>query len=379
MQIYNCWILRYPQSILVALLKEQSLYAACVFPNTSKSRMHQLYKAKVKRYIPALQGAFVSLGSAQQMAFLPTQQPLKPGLMQLVQLDRDPVDNKHARCTLNLRVPHPLAIVKKGRGNIFFGETAKQREGRLRALLKPLIPDGCDIIVRRRALLLSEKELIEGVLHAVEQWSAIQSCAQSSWSSAGLVPYPHFSTALLPNVLQFAAGAEHYYVEDREVYNDLQRYWSIVPSAQRPGIAHIERSDVCVPHVIAKGIAQARHGTIDLPSGGNVQLFYAGPLSFIDINMQNFRASLRGLDSFLAMNLKALEHIAGLLRQLNLQGMICIDCISMKRAEDREYLLKKARQFFQEDVLTVKVEGISGMSLLHLTRERLGLPLRSLD
>jgi ribonuclease G len=109
-----------------------------------------------------------------------------------------------------------------------------------------------------------------------------------------------------------------------------------------------------------------------------VQLFYAGPLSFIDINMQNFRASLRGLDSFLAMNLKALEHIAGLLRQLNLQGMICIDCISMKRAEDREYLLKKARQFFQEDVLTVKVEGISGMSLLHLTRERLGLPLRSL-
>ncbi len=105
-----------------------------------------------------------------------------------------------------------------------------------------------------------------------------------------------------------------------------------------------------------------------LPNGGNIIIQPTAALTAIDIN--------KGSDkrSHLAANIEAAQEIARQIRLRNTGGIITVDFLKMKQA-DQKHLLKTLDELTYEDPCTVQIHGFTKLGLLEMTRKRRTPPL----
>ncbi len=101
-----------------------------------------------------------------------------------------------------------------------------------------------------------------------------------------------------------------------------------------------------------------------LPSGANLIIQEAAALTAIDVNSG---ADKRGR---LAINIDAGREIARQIRLRNMGGILVVDFLKMKGAEEREKLLRALEDAFNEDPCTVQIHGFTALGLLEVTRNR---------
>lgn len=121
---------------------------------------------------------------------------------------------------------------------------------------------------------------------------------------------------------------------------------------------------------VEEKIAEALSGVVDLSGGANLVVENTKGATVIDVN----GGSLAPLQA----NLLAASAIPPLLRFQNISGLIVVDFIDLKRAQDQARVLKTLDSGFRHDPLSVCRTDFNRFGQVSLKRPRKGVSLRSL-
>jgi len=122
---------------------------------------------------------------------------------------------------------------------------------------------------------------------------------------------------------------------------------------------------------ITKQVKASFGKTVNLNSGAYLIIEHTEALHVIDVNSGYKNVSNNQEQNALATNLEAAEEISRQLRLRDIGGIIVVDFIDMKQAENKRTLYEKMEEFMKADRARHSVLPISKFGLMQITRQRM--------
>lgn len=304
-----------PGEIRGALLRDGAVWDVELHRANAPQRVGALYRGRVRRIDPAINGAFVDIGIGQD------------GFLRA----RDAV--------------------------LVDGEGGAEAGGRRNAQIAQVLHEGQRVVVRVVADAFADK----GPRLAAEP-------GDTAGEPACLEPSP----SPVVHILERFADPER---TDAIVCGDgalarAARSWAESFFPDLAGRVERDSGSPFRDHGVDEAIEQALGRRVALPGGAELVFDMAESLCAIDVNAggQSGKASRAARD----VNLRAVREIARQLRLRNIAGAIVIDALRMGARDDRNRVLDALRSALRGDSSTCHVLGVSALGLIEMTRTRTG-------
>ena len=366
-----------PGELRIAVTRAGRPWELAIARPSRPTLIGNVYLGRVRRVEPALDAAFVDIGTGEP-AFLSLAPAARPseGEALLLQVTADPVDGKGPVVSRRIALPGRYLVYTPGRPGTAAGKRFADPDLRRRLqglLLGRLQPDE-GAIVRNAAASAGEAALAAELEALRALWAAIRSGAAASDPPALL----HADLPALPKLLRDRAPVVPVLIDDATALAAARRYAGdhapeLVPSLQ----LWREREPLFEAHGIEGEIEAARDGSAPLPSGGALHLGTSRALTAIDVDSATHPGRGRSGDMLLSVNLEAAVEAARLIRLRNIGGLIVIDFAGAPQGAAARAVDARLRAAFAEDVAETRLVPMSVLGLVELSRQRLGPSLAS--
>ena len=148
-------------------------------------------------------------------------------------------------------------------------------------------------------------------------------------------------------------------------------------AADRDFVLHAEKTPLFAARQLEDQVEALLQPRADCPGGGCLLIEPVETLTAIDVNAGRHDGR-GGVRQALEVNLAAVPVIARQLRLRALSGLIVVDFLAMKKAEDRKAVAASLREATAQDPEPCQVFGLSPSGLLEMTRRRGRAPLHEL-
>ena len=402
-----------PNEILTALLEDTRLVSLQKETRDESYTVGNLYLAKVKKLMPGLNAAFVNVGYEKD-AFLhyldlganfkTYSQYLKDSLEDkrtipnisktkfqgdidkhgsitdlltcgqelIVQIAKEPISSKGPRLTTEISFTGRLLVLIPFSDKISVSQKIRSSEerSRLRQLIESIRPKNFGVIIRTSAEGKRVAELNNELKTLVKYWE--DSIAKAQRATAPSLLYEEESRAV--NLIRdiFSPSFENIYVNDEEVYQQIQNYVSSIASDKKDVVKFYSKETPIFDHFcITKQIKTSFGRTVSFKSGAYIIIESTEALHVIDVNSGNRSKSSSNQESnALDVNLRAADEIARQLRLRDMGGIIVIDFIDMAQAEHRQALYDHMKEVMQNDRARHNILPLSKFGLMQITRQR---------
>jgi ribonuclease G len=367
-----------------ALLDERGLVEYRAEWPDSRSAVGDIYKGRVTRVEKGLGAAFVDIG-AERAGFLPLADlPDVPteGQALVVQVTRDALEGKGARLTakptlagiLLVLSPHAPGVSLSSR----IGEI-RDRE-RLFAIVEGLARDGEGLVARTAAGAASAEALEAEVGRLRAAWGDVADRARAAEAPSLL----YESEDVVLRLLSENAGRLSEVVADsRREAERLRAFCAGVLPGLDGRITHVPERDWPLSRDdILEQAEAALEERVQLPSGGWLLFEPGQTLTAVDVNTGRAVGDPHGRadaePAILKTNLEAAAVIARQLRLRNIGGVIVIDFVDIRDPRGRERIVSALRGALAGDPAPTRVEPMSRLGLVEMTRRRRGPTLRAM-
>jgi len=355
--------------LLTFILKEGHIHEIKVEKRKARRIAGSVFKGMVRRIAKSLGGAFVDIGLEKE-AYLPlkeSQAPLKEGSEVIVQVKREPIEDKGAKLTQRVSIPGKYLVYLPTSSHIYVSSKIGDEETRKRLrefFEKSLRGDG--VIVRTCARWLDEDVLIQELDFLRKKWESIKESAKAV--KTGLV-YEEIP-------LHLQAIRDHWF-EIGEVVIDNRGLWSAILSfieKEFPDLIGKVRfvRDLSVffkKYGLDSALGKLFTKYVWLKGGGYIVVEETEAMTVIDVNSGSGCGDTLE-ENALRTNLEAAEEIVKQIKLRDIGGIIVIDFIDMKERKNREKLIKRIRDLFVDEGSKVHVYGITPLGLLEITRKK---------
>jgi ribonuclease G len=353
---------------------------------TAGVRVGDIIFTRVKRVLPAINAAFLDIGTERD-GFLSARDAqirasgarasgtisecVHEGEAILVQVLRDPSDDKGARLSVEITLAGRYAVFAPEGGRVTLSRKIEDEEERrrLKAIMEDMREAGSGFVVRTAAIGAAETSLREDAAYLTKFWREIA-------AKAGEIDPPetlYREPGLIERVLRDHAGPEIEKVVtgDLSALNAAKNYaQAAMPDFAERIVLHEGKAALFEDYGIEDAIAELSDAEIPLPSGGWITIEPTEAMTTIDVN--SGRQTARGdLDATaLQTDLEAAEMIA---RQLVLRGaggLIAIDFIPVSGDDAFEKITARLREALKEVGLAGEVAQLPRMNLVALTLRR---------
>lgn len=338
---------------------------------------------RVERFSPELDAAFVDIGQARggflrrvdMVGFEDGRAP-PAGMPLLVQVVRDPSEDKGARLTMNLGLVGRYVVFKPHEQEVTFSRRIEDTEIRNR-LAAALTAAGGDeeggFTVRTVAATALPEVAAREAQGLTARWESLRARALASTPPATLHAEPH---PLLRVQRDNGGSLAEIVVDERNLCLRLRQ--AIDTAGDRTNLRMVEGADGAVldSFDIAGQIETALAPRIALASG--VELLFEPGQTLCAIDVDTGSAGSRagqGPRSPLQANLEAVDEIARQLRLRNIGGIVIVDFIDMRGPHDRNQLQGAMATRLAEDPVPTQVVGMTRLGLMEITRARRGQTL----
>lgn len=349
-----------------------------------------IYIGKVQNISVNIKAAFVDLGS-KNLTFLPmndavsafvlNRKPdgtLKVGDEVLVQVDRAPMKTKLAGVTTKLSLPGQYAVVgirsRGQKGGVQVSsklDAAKQEHFRgLEELLR--ISERFRLIVRtnagtpgREEALLEEARTLSDTLAHILEIAASRTCYSCLYRTKA-------------DYVSFVENA--YRNEYDEVITDLPEVYDTLrePCCQADIPLRLYADDL-LPlyklYSVEQRLQELTDKKVWLKSGGYLVIEPTEALTVIDVNTGKMITGKDMEQTYLKINLEAAQEIALQLSLRNISGIIIVDFINMRPEEHNRQLMSVLGGLLKKDPVRTKLEDITALGLVEITRMKKEKPL----
>jgi ribonuclease G len=388
----------------------QNIYMS---PHTQKNLERTYFKGIVASVLPGIQTAFVDIGqekagflhiseidrelAAEKMGLLhdsevspsapeqprPTRRSmdiskiLKEGSPILVQVSKEPINEKGAKLTTCFTLPGRFIVLMPSIPRIGISKKIESREerARLRDILTRRLPAGMGAIIRTSSEHVDEAAIAKDVAFLVHTWRSILKKFAKAKPREQIYEDLDLALAIVRDNLD--DDVEEIIADTEETQNRIYRFIkNIAPEFANKVKYYQGPPELFERYDIEKQLASALQKKVHLRSGGSIVIEATEAMTVIDVNTGRFTGKSNLEDTILKTNLEASEEVARQLRLRNIGGLIVIDFIDMAAISNRQRLFKhfektlKERDKFQSVVLKVSEFG-----LVQMTRKRSGKTL----
>ncbi|MCD6594259.1 Rne/Rng family ribonuclease [bacterium] len=388
----------------VAIVEDKNLVELMIERSDQRRIVGNIYKGIVENVVSSLNAAFVEVG-LQRRVFLHISdiahfdpfadaeteeddesfhQPLvknygvhidrvlKKKQEVLVQIVKDPMGTKGARCTTQLSIPGRYLVLIAGPKHIGVSRRISERRerSRLRRIIADTKPEGFGVIIRTIARGLPAEALIQDLNGLLEQWEKIKRKAQVLpagsliYRDAGLIP------ALVRD--QFSEDVQEFIIDSQDEYKKIIAYVKqVAPNLSNRIKLYNGKEPIFERLGIEKQIDKMLYRSVRLHSGGEIVIDITEALIAIDVNSSKSTKKRDYEDMILKVNLEAADEIARQLRLRDLGGIIAVDFIDLARKENSEKVEKAFSEALRNDRATKRILPMNEFGMIIITRKRI--------
>ena len=402
------------QEIAIALLEDQKLVEYQKEPRTATFSVGNIYIAKVKKLMPGLNACFVDVGYERD-AFLhyldlgnqfnsfekylkqvqsdkkklypfskatklpdidkngSVQNTLSVGQEVLVQIVKEPISTKGPRITCELSFAGRFLVLIPFYDKVSVSTKIKSAEerARLKQLIQSVKPKNCGVIVRTVAEGKKVAELDAELSILTRRWEEAIKKVQKTKERPQLVfEEKGRIVALIRDLLDSTYQSIH--INNEDVYREVKDYVSLI-APERANIVKYYHGKVPIfdNFGVTKQIKSGFGKIVNFKRGAYLIIEHTEAMHVVDVNSGTRTRSDEGQEAnALNVNLDAADELARQLRLRDIGGIIIVDFIDMKLAEDRQLLYERMCKNMQTDRARHNILPLSKFGLMQITRQR---------
>ncbi len=303
----------------------------------------------------------------------PIRDVVREGQEIIVQVTKDPIGTKGARCSSHISLPGRYVVYLPTVDHIGISKRigSDKERARLREAIEAMKPPSGGLIVRTVAEGLTKKGLKQDVGYLVRLWGEIAKKREGAKA-------PYVLSSELDLVLKvardlFTDDVDEVVIDDKQQYERLCRFVEMfAPDRVKDVKFYDEDEPIFDEYGIEDEIQRALERKVPLPSGGHLIIDQAEALTAIDVNTGRFvgKGSKDMEETILKTNIEAVNEIAYQLRFRNIGGLIILDLIDMEQHKNREKVRRTLEELLQKDKAKTTLNRISELGLIEMTRKR---------
>ncbi|MEZ4260540.1 MAG: Rne/Rng family ribonuclease [Polyangiaceae bacterium] len=303
----------------------------------------------------------------------PIRDVVREGQEIIVQVTKDPIGTKGARCSSHISLPGRYVVYLPTIDHIGISKRigSDKERARLREAINSMKPPSGGLIVRTVAEGLTKKQLKQDVGYLVRLWGEI--ARKREGAKAPEVLMSEIDLVLKVARDLFTDDVARIVIDDRTQYERLCRFVEMfAPDRVKDVEFYDEEEPIFDAYGIEDEIGRALSRKVPLPSGGYLIIDQAEALTAIDVNTGRFvgKGSKDMEETILKTNLEAVHEIAYQLRFRNIGGLIILDLIDMEKHSNREKVRRTLEDLLQKDKAKTTLNRISELGLIEMTRKR---------
>jgi ribonuclease G len=248
---------------------------------------------------------------------------------------------------------------------------SSEERARLKQLIQSIKPKNCGVIVRTVAEGKKVAELDAELSILTKRWEDAINKVQRTKDRPQLVYEETGRTvALIRDLLDSTYESIH--INNEEVYQEVKSYVSLI-APERASIVKWYTGKVPIfdNFGVTKQIKSGFGKIVNFKRGAYLIIEHTEAMHVVDVNSGTRARSDDGQEAnALNVNLDAADELARQLRLRDIGGIIIVDFIDMKLAEDRQMLYERMCKNMQTDRARHNILPLSKFGLMQITRQR---------
>lgn len=297
---------------------------------------------------------------------------VSPGQPILVQVVKEPISTKGPRLSAELSLPGRYVVLVPFSDRISISQKIEDREekSRLKRLVKSIKPEGFGVIVRTVAKGKLVAELDRDLQNLMDSWEKMCGKLHRAKFPTKVMTESSRTNSLMRDV--FNSSFTSIVVDDEAVFNELKDYLkSIAPEKESIVKYHNGRTPIFEKYGIERQIKTSFGKTVSMSKGAYLVIEHTEAMHVVDVNSGNRSNKADSQEeTALETNLIAATEMARQLRLRDMGGIIVIDFIDMRKAENRKKLYDHMRNEMADDRAKHKILPPSKFGLIQITRQR---------
>jgi len=397
----------------IALLKDKGLVELHTEADDSKFKVGDIYLGTVRKIVNGLNAAFIDVGYEKD-AFLHYQdlgpqvkslskyikmvrnnnytafnlkgfeqepeieklgkisQILSKNNQILVQVVKEPISTKGPRlsCELSLAGRYLVLVPFSNSVNVSKKIRSAEERRRLARLITSIKPANFGVIIRTVAEGQSVIELDKDLRNLLTSWEEGMAKLPTAKNRDKVIGEMGMASSIIRDLLNESFDAIT--VEDEATFDQIRSYIrSIAPEKEKIVKLYNGKAKLFESFGIEKQIKSLFGQSVSLPQGGYVIIEHTEALHVIDVNSGNKSNQESDQENTaLKTNLAAAKEIARQLRLRDMGGIIVIDFIDMKKADNKKAVYEAMKEEMKDDRSKNTVLPLTKFGLLQITRQR---------
>lgn len=378
------YITPYKQFWLTAIYENEKLAEVYADYPDSAGLLNRIYIGKVKSVVKNIGAAFIEIAGGVEGYYKMSENPYPfftnqkknskfvPGDEILVQVEKENIKTKAPVLTSCISLAGRYSVLKAGKEKAAVSGKIKD-EQRRQELVKIAEENGGEdfcFIIRTKAEKAQDTDILEDIRSLKEKYSAILSKSRylTCFSEVYKAPEEYISRIEQMNDEALI-----------KVSTDIRTVYEKLRDCADFGSKLVFYEDEQLPLIkllsLETQLERALKPQVWLKSGGSLIIEPTEAFVVIDVNTGRYDGKKTGEDTFLKINLEAAEEIARQLRLRNLSGIILIDFINMKKAENKKLLIDTLKASIEKDSVKTVFVDMTRLNIVELTRKKVRKPL----
>ena len=239
------------------------------------------------------------------------------------------------------------------------------------------IPEGLNIILRTAVANATEQDILKDYKALVKLWHQIIRRAEKVSPNKGKMPTMIYSEAsgVLKSLRDlYTNDISEIAVSDIKALSEAKQIAQLFLGKKNIKIGLFNREDAMLFNGsgFEKHINDLASMRINLPSGGYITIHPTEALTAVDVNSAKMKGADNIEETALLTNCEAAKVASEHILKRNISGQIVIDFIDMYKEDHYKEVETIVKKIFAFDKARVKIQKISPLCLLELSRQRIG-------
>ncbi len=290
----------------------------------------------------------------------------------LIQITKEPVNNKGVRVTSSVSLPGRFCVLLPFDNKIGVSKKIsdfKERR-RLRHIARGILPEKFGLIIRTVARNQSEESLREDLKNLLKTWEDIQNTIKTEEPPALIYQDLNTTSSVIRDL--FTTDISKVFIDSKKLYKQIKNYVQLVQPALAEKIEPFKSSNsIFDAFKIEEQIKTLMGRRVPMPSGGYLIIDHTEAMVVIDVNSGRYAKSKEQEQNSLKTDLEAAREVARQLRLRDIGGIIVVDFIDLEDEKNRKKIYDELRKEFRKDRAKVSVLQMSDFGLVQITRQRI--------
>lgn len=290
----------------------------------------------------------------------------------LVQVVKEPISTKGPRlsCELSLAGRYVILVPFSNTISVSKKITNSEERKRLMRLITSIKPENFGVIIRTVAEGKEVAELHNDVFNLTESWSNGVVKLKTAKPRDVIIGEVNKTSSILRDVLN--ESFDSITIDDKESVDEIRSYIKkIAPDKEKIVKYYNGRAKIFESFGLEKQMKMLFGRSVSLRAGGYLIIEHTEALHVIDVNSGNKSNREENQETTaLSVNLEAASEVARQLRLRDMGGIIVVDFIDMRKAENKKLVFQKVKDEMKDDRSKFTVLPLTKFGLIQITRQR---------